>query len=72
VTATYGASVTTKISWQLPVAITVGMVLIGFAWIMGLAVNEEICFDRWPWWGPPKNPDVYTTCSGHYYERHHK
>ena len=36
---------------------------------MGLAVNEEICFDRWPWWGPPEDPNVYTSCSGHIYER---
>jgi hypothetical protein len=54
------------------VVITFGLILGGFIWIMGLAVNEEICFDRWPWWGPPENPDVYTSCSGHYYERHHK
>ncbi len=76
-TATYGASVTPKILWLLPVVvafglISFGLILGGFIWLMGLAVNEEICFDRWPWWGPPENPDVYTSCSGHYYERHHK
>lgn len=80
VAATYGASVIPKIYvWLLlPIAITggvvitLGLILGGFIWIMALAVNEEICFDRWPWWGPPENPDVYTSCSGHYYERHHK
>jgi hypothetical protein len=69
VAATYGASVTTKIPWQLPVAIAFGAVLMGVAWIMNLGVNEEICFDRWPWWGPPEDPNVYTSCSGHIYER---
>jgi hypothetical protein len=77
VTATYGASVAPKIYvWLLlPIAITSGVVITfglilgGFIWIMGLAVNEEICFDRWPWWGPPEDPNVYTSCSGHIYER---
>jgi hypothetical protein len=58
--------------WLLPIVITFGLILGGFIWIMGLAADEQICFDRWPWWRPPENPDVYTTCSGHYYERHHK
>jgi hypothetical protein len=75
---TYGASVTPKARvWRLPIAITLGIITFvlifgGFIWVMGLAVSEEICFDRWPWWGPPENPDVYTSCSGHYYERHHR
>jgi hypothetical protein len=63
VTATYGASVTTMIRpWLLPVIAFV--VLMGFAWIVVLAINEEICFDRRPWWGPPENPNVDGTGSG--------
>jgi hypothetical protein len=30
-----------------------------------LDAGEEICLDRWPWWGPPENADVYSACSGH-------
>jgi hypothetical protein len=30
-----------------------------------LAAGEWICLDRSPVWGPPENPEVYTTCSGH-------
>jgi hypothetical protein len=63
--------VTTKIRpWLLPVIAFV--VLMSFAWIVVLAINEEICFDRRPWWGPPNDPNVYTSCSGHFFERHHK
>jgi hypothetical protein len=73
VTATYGASVTTRLRIGLIALLsTFVLMFIGFIYVMGLAVSEEICFDRWPWWGPPENPDVYTSCSGHYYERHHK
>ena len=38
--------------------------------IMWLAADEDICLDRSPWWGPPNDPNVYTTCSGHMWERH--
>ena len=44
--------------------------LVAFFAVMMLAVDEDICLDRKPWWGPPKDPNVYTTCSGHMYERH--
>ena len=30
-----------------------------------LAAGEWVCLDRNPIWGPPENPDVYTSCSGH-------
>jgi hypothetical protein len=33
------------------------------------AAGEDICLDRRPWWGPPNDPNVYTSCSGHIYER---
>jgi hypothetical protein len=29
-----------------------------------LAAGEWICLDRQPVWGPPENPEVYTSCSG--------
>jgi hypothetical protein len=38
--------------------------------VMTLAASEDICLDRKPWWGPPKDPNVYTSCSGHMWERH--
>jgi hypothetical protein len=28
-----------------------------------LAAGEWICLDRQPVWGPPENPEVYTSCS---------
>jgi hypothetical protein len=40
------------------------------AFVMWLGMGEEICFDRSPWWGPPEDPGVYTSCSGHMWERH--
>jgi len=36
--------------------------------ILWLGMNEEFCFDRSPWWGPPdsnSSPD----CSGHINQR---
>jgi hypothetical protein len=42
---------------------------VAFITVMWLAVNEDLCLDRKPWWGPPKDPNVYTSCSGHIYER---
>lgn len=38
--------------------------------VMTLAMSEDICLDRRPWWGPPNDPNAYTTCSGHMWERH--
>ena len=45
-------------------ALLVALLLI---WIVGvLLVNGEyICLDRRPVWGPPEDPEVYTSCSGH-------
>lgn len=51
-TAAHGASAASQIRfWPLPIVITFGLTL-GFHLIMTLAVDEQICFDRWPWWGP--------------------
>ena len=44
--------------------------LVVFGACARLAVSEDICLDRWPWWGPPEDPNVYTSCSGHMWERH--
>jgi hypothetical protein len=30
-----------------------------------LVNGEYVCLDRKPMWGPPQNPEVYTSCSGH-------
>jgi hypothetical protein len=43
------------------VALTAGVLLVA---------GEDICLDRWPWWGRPNDPNVYTSCSGHMWERH--
>ena len=44
--------------------------LVVFGACTTLAMSEDICLDRWPWWGPPEDPNVYTSCSGHMWERH--
>jgi hypothetical protein len=43
------------------------LVVLLLIWIVGLwLVNGEwICLNRDPVWGPPENPEVYTSCSGH-------
>jgi hypothetical protein len=77
-----GATVTTRLAtsrpsaasnmqhtWLIALMIIFLLLLIGFIVFLGLAAGEEICLDRWPWWGPPENPDVYSSCSGHIYER---
>ena len=56
-------------AWLIALMIIFLLLLIGFIVFLGLATGEEICLDRWPWWGPPENPDVYSSCSGHIYER---
>ena len=33
--------------------------------ILYLAMNEELCLDRRPWWGPPESGDPNAYCSGH-------
>jgi hypothetical protein len=38
-------------------------------WIMHLDMEEYICFDRHPWWGPPENPT--SECSGLWYADKH-
>jgi hypothetical protein len=38
--------------------------------LLYLGVNEELCFDRRPWWGPPESGDPNSSCSGHMWEKH--
>jgi hypothetical protein len=45
------------------------LAFIAFLWIMHLGMDEYICFDRSPWWGPPEDPT--STCAGHWYESTH-
>jgi hypothetical protein len=54
---------------SLLVAVIVWALVVAFLliWIVSaLLVNGEyVCLDRSPVWGPPENPEVYTSCSGH-------
>jgi hypothetical protein len=54
---------------SLIVGMIVWALLVAFLliWIVSaLLVNGEyICLDRQPVWGPPEDPEVYTSCSGH-------
>jgi hypothetical protein len=54
---------------SLIVVMIVWALLVAFLliWIVSaLLVNGEYtCLDRRPVWGPPENPEVYTSCSGH-------
>jgi hypothetical protein len=52
--------------------IILSLVLIGIIGWLFLVNGEYLCLDRRPWWGPPENPDVYTSCSGHIDELLHK
>ena len=36
--------------------------------VLVMASWEEICFDRWPWWGPPES-GTHSNCAGHISER---
>ena len=55
------------IIWGLLVTLLL-ISIVGF----GLVNGEWICLDRRPVWGPPENPDVYTSCSGHIDELLHR
>jgi hypothetical protein len=72
-TATYGASVTKRFRiWLISIFVALAVPLVGVIFVGYMVNGEEICLDRHPWWGPPNDPNVYTSCSGHWYERHHK
>jgi hypothetical protein len=45
--------------------IILALLLIGIIGWLALVNGEYLCLDRRPSWGPPENPDVYTSCSGH-------
>jgi hypothetical protein len=58
-TATHGATVTTRLRIGLiALPSTLVVMFIGFIYIMGLAVSEQICFDRWPWWASGESRHV--------------
>jgi hypothetical protein len=63
--------VTTTIHrWVIALSITLAaLLLIGFLWIVNLGLEEEICFDRLPWWGPPTDPN--SECSGLWWAEKH-
>jgi hypothetical protein len=48
------------IVWALLVAFLLIWIVSAF-----LVNGEYVCLDRSPVWGPPENPEVYTSCSGH-------
>jgi hypothetical protein len=58
--------------WPFAVLIAFAFMFLGFIAFEYMVAGEEICLDRHPWWGPPNDPNVYTSCSGHIYERMHK
>ena len=45
------------------------LMLIGFLWIVNQGLEERICFDRHPWWGPPMDPT--SECSGLWWAEKH-
>lgn len=53
--------------------LTVGLVgciaLVGFLVVGSMLASEYWCSDRWPWWGPPEDPN--STCSGHAWGNRH-
>ena len=52
------------IIWGLLLIVVLALILTPVVgWF--LAAGEWVCLDRKPIWGPPENPDVYTSCSGH-------
>jgi hypothetical protein len=57
-------SLIVPIIWGLLLVLLLALMLMPVVgWF--LAAGEYICLDRSPVWGPPENPDVYTSCSGH-------
>jgi hypothetical protein len=52
------------IIWDLLLVLGLALTLVAVVgWF--LVADESICLDRSPVWGPPENPEVYTSCSGH-------
>jgi hypothetical protein len=41
--------------------IILALAAIGFLSFLELAAREWSCLDRRHWWGPPENPEVYTS-----------
>ena len=51
--------------WPWTIWLPIVLVLLGVIAFEYLVNGEVICLDRHPWWGPPNDPNVYTSCSGH-------
>ncbi len=49
--------------------ILAALMLIGFLWTVNQDLEENICFDRVPWWGPPQDPN--SECSGLWWAEKH-
>jgi hypothetical protein len=60
--------VTTKLRVWLTAALVVFALvfapvpIVGFISLAGMFTGEYWCTDRFPWWGPPEDPN--STCSG--------
>ena len=54
---------------RLTLGIVACLTLAGFFVLIGMFSDEYWCDDRWPWWGPPKNP--HSSCTGHSWAYEH-
>jgi hypothetical protein len=61
--------VTRRFSSALTWGTVACIALVGFFVVMGLLTSEYWCDDRWPWWGPPTDPN--SSCSGHFWASRH-
>ena len=55
--------------WLIAISVPLALSFGAFIWTMHLAMEEFICFDRSPWWGPPEDPN--SECSGLWYADKH-
>jgi hypothetical protein len=64
--ARFNVSMRKWIIWGSGLAFT--LIIFAAFNVMRLGMEEYLCFDRRPWWGPPTGE--YTTCAGHMWELH--
>jgi hypothetical protein len=56
VTATYRASVSTKLyNWITAGIVVFVLLVVGSIIVVGMFTGEYWCADRDPWWGPPES-----------------
>ena len=65
----YVANVTWKVYTALTLTIAACAAIVGFVIVMGMLTSEYWCSDRWPWWGPPQDPN--SDCTGHWWASNH-